>query len=288
MKTKNVQLIKTSVFSIILSTFMLISCQNDGIYIDENGFQLDEASAIEQTEIDNVSEGINAIIEDVYYNEENQTAAKGIDVKNKFIPNCATITKVITKDNKKITIDFGDGCETKNGNIVSGIINMEYNYNISELSVSIDYAFDNFYFNGKKVEGTINKIRIRFNENGNPEATINKNIKIIWEDETFVTVNGERVREWIKGVGSSVWGDNVFLITGKWSITKKDGTNRTAIIIEPLRREMSCRFIVSGKTKIESGGKSILLDYGNGECDDLAIATINGKEIEIHLSKIKR
>ncbi len=288
MKTKNLKLFKNGIFSIFLSTFLLISCQSDGTDIDENGFQLDEASATEQAEIDNISESVVAIIEDVYYNEENQTAAKGVDDKNKFIPECAIITKEITNKTKKITIDFGDGCVTRNENIVSGKINMEYNYIISELSVSIDYAFDNFYFNRKKIEGTINKIRIRFNENGNPEATINKNIKIIWEDETFVTVDEERIREWIQGVGSGAWGDNVFLITGKGTITRKDGITRTATIIEPLRREMSCRFIVSGNTKIESGGKSIMLDYGNGECDDLVIATINGKEVEIHLSKIKR
>lgn len=286
MKTKNVQLFKFSILTLIFSAFMLISCQDDGT--DMDGVQLDEASAIEQAEIDNVSEGVNAIIEDVYYNEENQTAAKGVEVESKFIPECVTITKVLTTNTKIITIDFGDGCVTKNENIVSGKINMEYIYNITDLTVTIDYTFDNFYFNSKKVEGEINKIRIRFNENGNPEATINKNIKIIWDDGTFVTVEGERVREWIEGVGSGAWGDNVFLITGQWTITKKDGTVNTATIVEPLRREMSCKFIVSGKTEIERGGKKIMLDYGNGECDDLAIVTVDGKEIEIHLSNIKR
>ncbi len=288
MKTKNLQLFKLSILSIIFSAFLFVSCQGNDTDLDENGALLDEISATEQAEIDNVSEGVNAIIEDVYYNEETQTAAKGVDIKDRFIPDCVTITREITSKSKIITIDYGDGCTTKNENIVSGKINMEYNYNVNELSVTIDYTFDNFYFNGKKIEGEINKIRIRLNENGNPEATINKNIKIIWEDETFVTVKGERIREWIEGIGSGVWGDNVFLITGEWTIAKNDGTINTATIIEPLRREMSCRFIVSGKTEIERNGNKVMLDYGNGACDDLAIATVNGKEIEIHLSKIRR
>lgn len=287
MKTKNLQLFSSSILFIIFSVLVFVSCQDNNIDIDENSFQLNELSAFEQAEIDNVSEGINAIIENTYYNEENKTVTKGVHIINKYLPDCATITKEITNKTKKIIIDFGDGCVTKDEDIVSGKINLEYNYSITELTVTINYTFDNFYFNGKKIEGEINSIKVKLNKKGNPEATINKNIKIIWDDETFVTIEGIRIREWIEGIDTNAWGDNVFLITGKWSITKKDGTIRTATIIEPLRREMSCRFIVSGKTEIKRGNSKIILDYGKGECDDLAIVIMNGKEIEIHLSKRK-
>jgi hypothetical protein len=75
------------------------------------------------------------------------------------------------------------------------------------------------------------------------------------------------------------------LISGNWTITKRDGTLRNVSIVEPLRREMSCRYIVSGTVKIEQGEKNITVDYGNGDCDDLATAEIYGKIFEFHIGE---
>ena len=54
---------------------------------------------------------------------------------------------------KTVTLDFGDGCELRNGNFVSGKIIMTYERDPEAASKMITYSFEDFYFNRKNVEG---------------------------------------------------------------------------------------------------------------------------------------
>jgi len=292
MKKHKKNLILNSIVLFFLTSIMLTSCEQDNSSIDDDALSQDLASATTQTEIDGVSEAVDDIIDNTSFDFTSNTVEKGADSKTTeeqaFLPDCVTITKVITSSSKKVILDYGDGCTTRNDNYLSGKIMIEMNYSVAETSINIDYTFDDFYFNGKKIEGEVHKFKMRINENGNPEATINRDIKIIWEDGSFVSVKGERKREWVAGFGNDLWGDNVFLITGTWTITQKDGTVNTATVMEPLERNMACRFLVSGIIEIQKNDKKLLLNYGDGACDDLAVVTINGKEHEIHLRKRKR
>jgi len=97
---------------------------------------------------------------------------------------------------------------------------------------------------------------------------------------------GEKTREWIEGYDTRTWGDNVYLITGNWTNTFKDGTIFSATITEPLRREMSCRYIVSGIVEFVKGDATGSLNFGDGTCDNLAIYTnAEGVETEIVLRR---
>ena len=91
----------------------------------------------------------------------------------------------------------------------------------------------------------------------------------------------------IEGQGTTAWGDNVFLITGNWSFTKRNGTQLSATILEALRKELACKFIVSGSVELQRNGNSAVLDYGDGACDDLATVTIGDVVREINLSNLR-
>ncbi len=93
------------------------------------------------------------------------------------------------------------------------------------------------------------------------------------------------MREWIEGQGTPAWGDNVFLITGNGTFTKKNGSVYSAEVTKALRKELACKFLVSGTIKLSRNENTAVLDYGDGACDDLATISINGGERkEIHLS----
>lgn len=286
MKKSKFKSVINSLFIIAFFGLLIASCNTEGPINEDQSATL-ESTAFSQAEIDDVSEGVNDIIENVFFDVENPAPSKNEVSKNslelKFLPDCVTITAVMTGNIKNVVIDYGDGCTMHNGNILSGKINMEITYVIGELKAIIDSSFDNFYFNGKKVEGDVKKTGTI--ANGVPEAIINSDIKIIWEDESYVTVVGERKRVWIEGFKNLHFGDNVFLVTGNWTITKKDGVVRTITIMEPLRREMSCRYIVSGIVKIEQGGAELTVNYGDGECDDLATVLIGEKQFEFHIGR---
>lgn len=286
---------KTIIRSIMILTVIgifLTGCDKDDLNLDQEASALDIESAEKQTEIDNISEGLNDIGEDVFSAYANSAAAKNSDTKKDFegiqTPECLTITKVITNSSIDITMDYGEGCFNKNDNFLSGKIIMSVGFDLAEKAISIDYTFDNFYFNNKKVEGEMHKTRIRKNENGFPQAIITKDIKITWEDDAFVTVKGERKREWIEGFDNKIWGDNVFSVTGTWTITQRDGIKKTVTVIEPLIRRSACRFIVSGILEIQKNDKICSLDYGSGECDNIAILTCGDKQHEIQLGKNRK
>jgi len=286
MKKRTLISVINSLFMIALFGLVITSCNSEDPVNEDQSSSL-ESIAFSQAEIDDVSEGVNDIIENVYFDIENQSKSKNELSKSssvfKFLPDCVTITKVITGNSKNVIIDYGDGCTMHNENILSGKIIMDITFNIGELKAIINASFDNFYFNGKKVEGNV--IKNHTLSGGIPVANINSDIKIIWEDGNFATVKGQRKRAWIEGFRNLDFGDNVFLISGNWTITRKDGTVRNVSTQESLRREMSCRYIVSGIVEIEQGDKDIIVNYGNGECDDLATALINDIEFEFQIGK---
>lgn len=280
--TKNVKKMRFTLVILFLLGLFTTSCKNDEDTDEIVSLEaLDQKSFETQSEVEKSNDGVNAIVEDFYYFEEIHDSRN--PPNGQFLPDCVIITRVLTENTKTVTLDFGDGCELRNGNFVSGKIVLEYNRNTEELTKSIQVSFINFYFNDKNIAGTKQIIRQRENDNGNPESTYTANITVTWPDGSFATSQGQRTREWVDGVGSGFWLDNVFLITGNWTFVKKNGTVLIGTITTPLRRELSCRFLVSGVVELSKNGNVATLDYGNGDCDAFGLVTINGEDHEIHL-----
>ena len=279
------QKLNLSILVLVLFGLMLTSCQDDTIVIDETvaNQEIDLKSTETETELDEVSDESSAIIEEAYMMEEYPETKS--HVTDRYLPDCVTITIVLVQNIKTVTIDFGDGCELRNGNLVSGKIILEYEKDPEAATRMISFMYDGFTFNDKSIEGSGSILRERSNENGNPQSTKSGNVTVTWPDASFANKNGTKVREWIEGVGSGAWGDNVFLITGNWMFTKKNGTVLSANITEALRRELACKFIVSGTIELSKNDNNAVLNYGDGECDDLATVSVNGGEREeINLS----
>jgi hypothetical protein len=279
------QKLKIGMIALALFGLVLSSCNDSAIIEDDlNVEAIDLKAAESEAEVDQVSEETSSIIEEAFLMQEHPET-KTHPITDRYLPDCVTITVVIVQNMKTVTIDFGDGCELRNGNFVSGKILLEYENDPEAASRMITYAFENFYFNLKNVEGGGSILRERSNENGNPQSTKTFDITVTWPDGMVANKEGQKVREWIEGYDTHAWGDNVFLITGRWKFVKKNGTELTAFIIEALRRELACKFIVSGIIELSKNDNNAVLNYGDGECDDLATVSINGgEEREIHLS----
>ena len=281
------QKLNLSILVLAFVGLVLTGCQSEDAVIDTTASEeIDLKSTETEAEMNKISDETSALIEEAYLTEEfPETKSNATD---RYLPDCVTITIVLVQNMKTVTIDFGEGCELRNGNIVSGKIIFEYEKNPEAATKMISFEFDGFVFNDKKVEGTGSILRERSNENGNPQSTRTGDVTVTWPDGTFANKNGTKIREWIEGVGTGAWGDNVFLITGNWMFTKKNGNVLSANIITALRRELACKFIVSGLIELQKNENNALLDYGNGDCDDLATVSINGGERqEIHLSNLR-
>ena len=276
----NSKLIKTGLLSLLTVFFLFTSCSEDENPTEtdletSSDFTLEESRQAAET--DEVTTGALDIVELAFIEvEENENRMVSL------FPDCLTVTVSSENGIKFITLDFGLGCELNNGNIVSGMIHLSYGIPQNETR-TINYSFENFTFNDKGIEGGGTIFRERSNASGNPQSTFHKNIVITHPNGIIATIDGNRVREWIEGVGSGTWEDNVFSVTGNWSTNFSNGHSRSALVTEALRRETICPFFVSGLVEVTRNETIGVLNFGDGTCDNLAILTVNGEEIIIVL-----
>jgi len=271
MKMKKV---RKFVVLMLMGALTLNSCSNEGT---ENAIVPDDSESLfeakQSGEIDVFSEGVSAVIEEVYAKDELLSNSRTSDVIS-YLPDCVTITTVVTATSKEKTIDFGEGCELPNGHVLKGIIYMSYQKDMAALTKEISVSFQSFYINDVNIEGTKSVFRERSNANNNPQSTFNVDIAVTWPDGSYASRVGVKVREWIEGYGSGNWGDNVFLITGNRTTIFRNGNIRVGEVIQALRRELSCNFLVSGIINLQRNNNAVTLDFGDGLCDNEAIVTL--------------
>ncbi|MEJ1224067.1 hypothetical protein [Sediminicola sp. 1XM1-17] len=264
---------------VLMTVMVMVSCAKDEspVIAEEATFDVAELTASDEAEL--ISEEIANISEDVYATEEIKATSKANYASN-YLPDCVTITTVVTSSTKETTIDFGAGCELPNGNLLSGIIFLSYAKDMEMATKTIGLSLEDFTFNGVAVEGSASLVRMRSNDHGNPQSDAVANYSGEWPDGTTASFTGNRTREWIAGYGSGFWGDNVFLITGQGTYTGKMGNIFSKEIVTPLRRELSCRFIVSGVLEVSKNDAIASLDFGDGSCDAKGWLTYPDGDVE--------
>jgi hypothetical protein len=77
-------------------------------------------------------------------------------------------------------------------------------------------------------------------------------------------------------------------VTGNESISRSNGDSWTKNISNPLIRLGTCRHYVKGVVEYKvKGSVAVVLNYGDGTCDDKATVTANGKTVDIVLAMKK-
>ncbi len=278
---------KTKIFILgIIVLLFTVSCSKKDSS-DTSSMSKEEAQS--SSKIDLASDDVSTIVEDQYNNIDSSSFSN----KNgeMAFSTCATITRnpdfgtaptvnqTVTK-----TIDFGTGCTLSNNNVVSGIITISFVYNPSATPQVVTYSFTNFYHNNIKIEG--NKTFTRTMTVAT--ATSPSHPIVVMQMDLTATINGQshhrvgtRTREIIAGYDTpNVFSDNVYSITGNWTTTHPTGTV-TSTITSPLLAKMSCMnvnkpLLVQGVITFNKNNHSATLDYGSGDCDNLAVFTVNG------------
>jgi hypothetical protein len=276
--------------------FIIASCSKT----DEADVSFKEADVTTESKIDRANDDISDIVE----NQEmatysNSISGREIPTTSTTFTNCATITRVpafgtaltpgtqVTK-----TIDFGtSNCALDNGNTVRGKIIISFIFQPSATSHTITYTFDNFYHNDIKFAGTKTFTRVMTTNAAGfvrPVVTMNMDMTITFPNGDVYTRVGTRTREIVEGYTTPSWTDNIYQITGNWVTTRPNGTTRTATITTPLKIRLSCiaqqkPVTVKGVISFVSGTNTASIDYGNGDCDNAAVLTINGVSSTINI-----
>jgi hypothetical protein len=272
----------------------ILSCSKD----DNSGAVISAEDAKVSAKIDAMNDDVTGIVEEQEANTySNSTNGKSDDLAVSELTNCATITRVPAFGTPPIpgqtvtkTIDFGTGCTLNSGNVVSGRIIITFVFQPNAASHTINYSFDNFFHNGIGYNGdktfTRTMITTAANPTPHPQVTMTMDMTAMLPNGGVYHREGSRVREIIEGFGNEILADNVYQITGSWVTTTPGGASQTSTITTPLHVKMSCMavhkpLIVSGIITIVRNDTTATLDFGSGDCDNLAVFTVNGNSHNI-------
>ena len=188
---------------------------------------------------------------------------------------------------KTITIDFGDGCEIKEGQIKKGRIIMEVSAAPNAERWTKKIRFDGYAVNNKVFKGGKNITYVKEGRRGLPTWQSNSRVRVHWDEDSFVQHSSERTRVQTRGFDTPRRPmDDAFIISGSGTGINRTGLGYKRTIEEPLNISRDCRWVKKGVVKLLVRGKSeIILDYGEGSCDNIATITKDGESKEIKLKR---
>lgn len=178
-----------------------------------------------------------------------------------------------------LTIDFGEtNCQCTDGKYRRGKFIVTFDGDYFSPGTILTFTFDNYFEDDNQILGTKVVTNKGFNDLGHLWWTVAVDGQII-KANNGGTINWDCVREheWIEGAGSPEWWDDVYLIRGDASGTTAEGLAYTVEVTTDLKFKTNCQWIVSGVLEIQPDGWPLMVvDYGDGTCDNDATVTING------------
>jgi hypothetical protein len=275
---------KTKTFLIFLAVglFTFLACTKLKNLIDSASSDLADDDAVTQVALDDVYNSVDYAT-NIFENLGQLKGAQEADIV--IADSCPTITITSGTFPKTITINYGSGCSGLNGSTRSGKINIVITGRRGTIGSTRTTTFDNYYFNGVKVEGTHVITTMPLNGQ-NPVFSVSLTSgRLTLPDGKTVERTVNHQREWITGYNTprNAW-DDEYLITGTASGKGINGNSYTNTILSALDWKRTCEFIVSGSIKFErSGVEPVVLDYGTGSCDAKATLTRGDVTKEITL-----
>lgn len=185
---------------------------------------------------------------------------------------------------KTIILDYGESTELENGRIIKGIVQIVLSDSPRVDGATRTVTFQDFSIDEVGITGTNVKT---FNGDNQTERIVNisRDMLFTFTDGTTLARTAEKTRTWIAGLDTPLdHMDDVMEITGYTNCEDSDGNIYRREITNALVKRGDCRFIVSGEVTLTKNGAAFAtIDYGNGECDRIAVMTTSegAKEIEI-------
>jgi hypothetical protein len=260
-------------------SFGLMSCQKNEVESSVNDDLIEK-----EIEIENLLADLDALSEEVIDNQLGLLKSATTGINDDDDDSCPVITWYRNSEPRKMIIDFGSGCEGKDGKLRSGKVIITSS-SFENMSATRTKTFENFSVNGLGIDGVITKkVTLGFEDKTRVAEVVEE--LTLTSEEKVGTRNGTMTRKHEPGeifdrsddVISS-WGE----VVTEW----QDGKTVTKTISEenPLVFLHACRQIVSGVLSVTSGENSWSIDYGQGDCDNKATITRNGVGREIRIGR---
>lgn len=196
---------------------------------------------------------------------------------------CATVTVNDSVYPKEIIIEYNAGCTDHSKHTISGKIIITISDTLSKVGATKTIVFQDIYIDSVNVELNASYKNLGVNADSNWVIQNIYSQKITLTDGTVLSKINQDTLEWLSGFGTTKKDDDIFLRTGSGSINMNDSLIYSRKITTPLLFDKSCEFILSGVIELYKAGTTVVIDYGDGTCDDIATVTTDGSTEEINL-----
>lgn len=222
--------------------------------------------------------------------DDELTSTDESDLKSASLARCFTVTVDKNADGafypRVWTVDYLDGtCTLFSGNTKKGKIHVSLSDFWKNEGSLKTVTFEDYYFNSNKMTGVKTILNTGLNERGN--LTFTKTVadaSLTYPDGSSVSWKCEKQSELIGGGSTFLFADDVYSVTGAGTGVNLDGKKYILTITSPLICKNGCFYPVSGIIEINTVGEDLqTIDYGKGECDNLATQTVGGVSTEIKL-----
>jgi len=177
-------------------------------------------------------------------------------------------------------IDFGSACIGNDSVERKGKIIINYSGDIFTNGSVITISFDQYYVNGRRIEGTRTVTNLGFNDAGNMHWQVEaRDMKSTDPSGEWRKWNSSRDREMVQGYGTPGISDDVFFINGTADGAFSDGNTFSANILN-LKRDFTCSWIQEGYIIALIRGEIYSVDFGR-DCDNEVAITFPDQHREL-------
>jgi hypothetical protein len=278
-KTKNrkMKILRLLFFLMALSLSLFTACDKE-----DDQPAVDTSSADLETVFDDTFEEIDAIVETsmILFNVYGRVSEPG-ENDMEMLVGCAEINH--DPENKKIIVDFGDGCVGLLGRERTGSLIITYTNNILIPGAETMVTFENFTINGIKVEGTRTKTNISSNVFEPIKFYIKlEEGKLTWPEEQGGAIAEREVNQYRTWTRAENPMNDEFTVEGTASGKNRNGSAYTVKILTPIKYKRACWasgvFVpVEGTKQINADDKEIIIDFGDGDCDRVITVIVDGQ-----------
>ncbi|MEW7279470.1 hypothetical protein ABW636_12825 [Aquimarina sp. 2201CG1-2-11] len=284
----------TFISFLCIPCILTVSCTSDTDNVTNNDTPIEEVTTSKQyDQVESASREIYTVIERFFNTESGIFGIAGLQNKNS---NCPKLTTENDGRSMTISIDYGDGCETPDGNRTAGKIILAFNIEPdgdNKDTTEISYTVENILYDNVSINGSARRSFTYNSEIGNAKYIATSEFEFDWGDGVTATSKSNRVKEIFREENQGIVEEDPYgygfdfyaLTTGSSSTSFNNEDTYSSEITTPLRYESFCGYTVKGVMSTFINKKIVTLDYGDGTCDNKAIQTdSDGNETTIELS----
>ena len=270
---------RVKIISAILIAMAFVACNDENLNDSAFEAKISESDISSEQSADATYEEIDDMVE--YSILEVNSAGRSENERDESL-RCAEISH--DEVNKIIEVLFDGSCEGPRGNVKSGKIIITYNEKRYVPGAFRQVTFEDFYFNDVQVEGTRTITNVSETSESAPAFNITlENARLTFSDGTSISRSASHTRTWLRAENPV---NDIVTITGEANGIRRDGTAYNSEITSPVTFKRACtdegtaRIPVSGVKEISWDGNTLIVDFGDGTCDDEATFTYNGNATE--------